>query len=296
MTSSLPKQTTYALITMSYGPDFERCRVLHDTVKRFITSDYRHYIIVDRRDYSQFQELSDSHTQILIVEDLLPRWIMRMPFTRKWWLSLRSPPIRNWIFQQIVKIAISKEVLEDVLVFIDSDVAFIKTFNLHQFEKEGKIRLFKVPGGANIPFHYKWHRAAGNLLGIPVQDYYGARYIGNVVTWRRENVLKLHQHLEKVHKQDWMKTLAWQWNLSEYILYGVFVDKVLKDASCHYEDKENFCLEYWLEKDLTEEEIAVFLAKLEPHHAALMLSSKAPIPLQKYKQIIEQATEAQRLT
>lgn len=280
---------TYALVTLSYAPDFERCRLLHESVQQFVTSPHRHYIIVDRRDLELFSSLKDSNTQVLAVEDLIPGWIMRMPFNRKWWLSFKSPPIRNWIFQQIVKLGFGRQVTEDVLVFFDSDVAFIKPFDLSWFEKDGRTRLFRIPGGANIPSHYRWHRTAAHLLGIPAQDYFGARFIGNGITWRREHVLQLHDHLQKVHGRDWMTTMAWQLHLSEYILYGVFVDQVLKEKSLHYEDKENFCLEYWLEKDMSDRDVDEFLSKLEPHHSAIMLSSKAPIDPQRYQAIVQRA-------
>src|SRR5690242_7580212 len=43
-----------AIVTASYGPDFERCRLLCETIDRFVTGMSQHYILVEERDVAQF--------------------------------------------------------------------------------------------------------------------------------------------------------------------------------------------------------------------------------------------------
>lgn len=204
-------------------------------------------------------------------------------------VKFEIPPLRNWILQQIIKISMAEHLSQDVFVYMDSDTALIRPFDLRSFEKEGKIRLFRIPGGGNIPSHYKWHRSAGHLLGIPPQDYYGARYITQMVTWRRNVVLQLYDRIETVHGRNWMDVLMWQWNLSEYILYGVFVDQVLKEQAGHYYEEENISLEYWLPQDMSDQEIDKFLNQLSPHHVTIMVSAKAKMSTERYASLLEKA-------
>lgn len=281
----------YAVITPSFAPDFERCKLLCQSMDRFISPKWKHYLIVDRRDIAIFKQLQSANREIIAVEDMLPWWIKRVPLAKRWWFSFKTLPIRNWILQQIVKISLAQYIKEDVLVFVDSDVAFIRPFSFSSFEKDGKVRLFRIPEKGNIPSHYKWHRAAGKLLGIPVSNYYGARYIGNIISWKKENVLLLHERISSVGHQDWIKILASQLHLSEYILYGVFINNILKERSGHYMDSQNICLEYWENKNLTDDEIPIFLSKICPEHVAIMISAKSNMSTDRYKKLLELASK-----
>ncbi len=67
-------------------------------------------------------------------------------FRRRVWLSLKTQPLRGWHVQQLRRIAIAAHAKEDVLVFCDSDVAFVKPFDLSAFWRDGKVRLFRRDG------------------------------------------------------------------------------------------------------------------------------------------------------
>ncbi len=67
-----------------------------------------------------------------------------MPGKSGWWLSLRAPPVRGWIMQQIKKIAAIKAVPEQTVVFCDSDTAFFRRFGRDNLLVEGKIGLLDV--------------------------------------------------------------------------------------------------------------------------------------------------------
>ena len=137
---------SFGLVTPSYFQDFERCQLLCKTRKKFWPESVKHYIIVDARDISLFKVLGDSSTEILAVEDILPWWIKRLPLFQQGWISFKGLPIRNWILQQLVKLSIATVLEEDILGFVDSDVAFIRAFDPSSFVQEERVRLYRNPG------------------------------------------------------------------------------------------------------------------------------------------------------
>ena len=279
------KKFSFAVITPSYAPDFERCRLLSSSLRKFVSPSITHYIIVDRRDFLLFNQLQDANTEILTVESLLPWWIQRIPFFKNGWFSVKTLPIRNWIIQQIAKIAVSKYIEQDVLVFVDSDTAFVRPFNFESFICGDQVRLFREPP-YGVEAHIKGHQTANQLLGISDVSFPNLGYIGNVITWRRDNVLKLYQKLESLSGKGYIETLANSWNLAEYILYGVFVDYFLKEESGHYYDSQKITHEYWHPKPLSDEQLHNFLAKIQPQHVSVMISAKADIPVDRYEHLL----------
>lgn len=277
-----------AMVTMCSRMDFARCALLVESVDRFVPQSIRHYVIVDKRDYDHFSHMNTSRRTVLKVEDILPWWIMRVPRARRWWLSFKSVPIRNWFLQQIVKLGVSTCVDDDVLIFVDADVTFFRPFEPGTWVRDDKVRLFRVPN-ANPESHFEWHRTAGSLLGLGARDYFGASYIGNLITWRRDHVLQLHEHIQKVSGRAWQESICrGHWHLSEYILYGVFVDKILGDDSGHFYDELKYCHAYWGTKPLSEQELQAFMGEVRADDVALMISSKAGISPDRYAALLKE--------
>ncbi|MGF1567824.1 MAG: DUF6492 family protein [Nodosilinea sp.] len=279
---------TFGLITPSYAPDFERCKLLCETREQFLPSSVMHYIVVDKRDVSLFKALSNRRTEILTVEDILPWWIQRIPFANQGWISLKTLPIRNWILQQLVKLSMAQVISEDVLGFVDSDVAFVRPFDPQNFVRMNQVRFYREPN--SIPPQWsnfqKWYRTASNLLNTPQVSYPAPNFIGDLITWRRDVVLKLHSHIEAQSGRSWLETLAGTLHWSEYILYGMFVEYVLKDTSGHYYDEKYPGLQYFSTEDMSTQDILEFLAGIEPHHVTVMISAKAKIPVERYKGLL----------
>lgn len=282
-----------ALVTLSYGPDFHRCRTLVDSVGQLSQTPVRHYIIVDQRDYSVFQPLANASTEILAVEALLPPWIRRLPLVSRAWLSLKTPPIRNWILQQLVKLSFARCAPEPVTVFVDSDVAFIRPFDLTSFVCQAQTRLFRVPEYYSPGFE-PLYAAAYRLLGLEGYRYGVARpnYIGNLISWRQSNVVALCDRLEQVGGRPWLETLARAKTLSEYILYGVFVDQVLGDGAGHIYDWSPLCHEYWQPQPLNDSQLAEFFAAVAPESIAVMVSAKAGISPDRYSHYLQRFSAA----
>lgn len=226
---------SFGIITPSYAPDFERCRLLSKSIDRYALTPINHYVVVDRQDLKLFQQLSGTHRQIITVESVLPWWVKKIPLLKNGWFSFRSLPIRNWLLQQIVKLAIAEHVTDEVLIFVDSDVTFIRQFDVGDFVKDGKVRMFREPKalGAINPTQLsdtqikwwnvsnKWCNVSNRLLGLAPVQYPTANYVGNMITWKRENVFVLHRHLETISGKGWIEAVADSWHFQN-IHFTVF--------------------------------------------------------------------------
>ena len=49
-----------ALVTPSYKPDFERCKLLTESVECCLQGDVTHYLVIDRKDFHLFKQLTSS--------------------------------------------------------------------------------------------------------------------------------------------------------------------------------------------------------------------------------------------
>jgi len=283
---------SFAFITPSYAPDFQRCKLLCWSIKQFIYSPIKHYIIVDKDDLNLFQQLADSNTIILSKEEVLPSWIKRAPLVnfsnKNIWLNLRGYRsgnwfLRGWLIQQIVKLAAAQYVKEDVLVFIDSDVAFIDYFNTSAFADGGKVRLFRVDHSTDIDgeIGIKWRETAKELLGLPTETTCYDFYVSQVVTWRRNNLIKLYRHIEEIYGRDWLEIISEVKDLSEYVLYGIFSSYVLGENSGHYDDHlQKICWCHWETSPMSDQKLRTFFQEARSSgHKAVMISAKSSMNL-----------------
>lgn len=276
------KDFDFAIVTPSYPPDFERCKLLAWSIQQFVQPSVTHYIVVKKKDYPLFKQLKGPKTEIVIVESIIPPWLVKIPFTSNGWLSLKTPPVRNWLLQQIVKICAGRHIKHDVLVYIDSDFTFVRPFDLRNFVKGDKVRLFhaEVEGEPD-----NWDKSASKILSLPQAKF--PNYVNALITWRHDNVLKMFDYIEDVTGRGTIENICHLWHFSEYVLYGAFVDYVLKEESGHYWDAYSPCKEYWEHSDMSQQDLERFFHDLEPEHAAVMVSSKAGIAAERYANLVQ---------
>lgn len=272
----------FALITPSYAPDFERCELLVESARRCLTDDTVHYVVVDRRDTGLFNRLASSRTRILVVEDILPRWIFRVPGLRGWWASLRTMPIRNWVLQQLVKLSICDVVDADVLTFCDSDNTFVRPFDMRsRLMEDGRVALLRV-SFQNSDVR-QWVAASKSILGVEDREVPAMSYVSNMITWRVENVLRMRRRIEEVHGAHWIRVVCRHWNISEYMLYGVYIDHVLGlEAGGHYHFDTELMKASWSDPLDSPEKIDAFFGGLRESHIGVMIHSKHGVPVDTY--------------
>lgn len=270
---------TFAIVTPTYAPDFEHCRLLVESVQRYVPQHVKHYLIIDRKDEQLFSELHSPRTKILLKQEILPWWIHQLPFAPKWWISMRSLPIRGWIVQQLVKLSVNLALREDIYVFLDSGAMFVRPYDPATSVVDGMVPLFREQKDeVRLTWNTHWHQVAARLLGLPVLRTYDTNYVGNnPIYWRRENLTKLQRHIEKITGKDWIVALCRLQRLSEYVIYGVFVEHILKNTSGQYETSKARTLSYWQDRPMNEIELCAFKEKLGPEDVLVTFNEHAKI-------------------
>jgi Family of unknown function (DUF6492) len=268
-----------AIITASFAPDLERCRLLCETIDKHVTGFTKHYILVEHSDVGLFKQLESPRRVIVDEMDLFPKWIRAYPDPfyfgkRRVWLSLRTLPLRGWHAQQLRRIAIADKIADDALFYCDSDVAFLKPFDCAALWRGDDLRLFRrddellgnLPGDQQL-----WADNAAMLLGIkgPVLPH---GYVGTLIAWRRDRLLGMCRRIEDVASVHWLQAIGRHRRFSECTIYGHFADDVEKLVG-HFVDTRDLCKVHWFAPAPTEAEFREFIAEMEPHQAAVGIQS-----------------------
>jgi hypothetical protein len=290
---SQPVQPRFAIVTASYAPDFERCRLLCETMDRHVVGFDHHYILVERRDAALFRQLAGAQRSVVDERALLPGWLRPFDdptslFRRRIWLSLRTRPLRGWHVQQLRRIAVAAHVPEDVLVYCDSDVAFLKPFDCRVFQRGDRTRLFRRDdglAGRRLADHHTWSVNAARLLGIEDPSQLRHDYITTLIAWRRDTLLAMCRRIEKVSGRHWVEAIGADRKFSECIIYGRYVDEVLAGAG-HFHGSQEYCRVQWWDA-LSDRELEAFVASMTPEQVAIGMQSFIGGDIGRVRRLIE---------
>jgi hypothetical protein len=263
-----------AIVTPSFARDFAACCNLNESVVRFFPSA-RHYVIVDSRDVPLFRRLETSHTVVAAVEDVIPKGYFKLPRSKKWWVSLPAMvPAKGWLIQQLVKLSVADRLSEGVLVNVDSDVSFIRPVDASLFVREGRTRLYRLPGGIRPGMdHVRWHAAVCRLLGVEPDRVPMDDYVGNIISWNRDIVLEVRARIEAVTGQPWHVAFTRGRTVSEYLAYGLYLAKVKGGSDTRvWLDERPWCHTYWGPTALAESEVDAFVNALPDGDVALSIA------------------------
>ena len=298
----MPPPLSASLVTCSFAGDFDVCRLLCESIDRFVPETIGHRLYVPAKDAPLFAGLASSRRTIATQESLLPRWFWQVPLPAPHWrrrlrlprrnvyLTPFSPPVRGWIAQQIMKLAATAAADAEIVVHVDSDNAFIRPLRLDALARDGRVRLYRDPRRIEESGHRLWHAAAGRLLGLPPSDFYDAEYIDQIVVWRRSVLDALLARLAAVAGADWRIALARTPHFAEYILYGVFADKALGvERAGLFAETRSLCLSRWSEAFDSAAEEEAFVAAIAPHHVACLIQSTIPMPIAARRRLFERA-------
>ncbi|EAQ96646.1 DUF6492 family protein [Congregibacter litoralis] len=238
-----------SMITCSYAPDFNRCERLCRSVDRWVSGDITHWLVVPARDLSRFRKLSNGRRNIVAVEDIVPGSFKQLPRSHRWWLDRRAWPVRGWVMQQVTKLSANAVTSAEFIIFADSDLQFVRPFSRDHVVDHDQLRLHRIAGAKNSGEHLSWHHKAADLLGTRRQ-YFGHDYIGQLITWRRSHLEGLQKHLEDTHSRPWYQGVARALKVSEYILYGAYIDAVVGiDNSGHFSCDEDLAHCCWFREE-----------------------------------------------
>jgi Family of unknown function (DUF6492) len=275
-------ESQMVVVTPTYAPDLDLFSDLRESVLRWFPTDVRHVIVVNDSDLELFRRFEGSRCSVIGVGDVLPRSVRALP-VGKLWVNLRRPvpPLRGWIVQQLVKLAIAEQAQERAVIMADSDLVFVRPISLDTFAPGGRVRLYRKDGAVDesLPRHLRWHAVARELLGLPpappppLPDY-----VSSLNVWDRDVVRRMLRRIEDVTEHRWLDAVGSQLHFSEWTLYGLFADEFeqAKDVSV---TADSLCHSYWDPVPLTTEEAAELLSSVSSHDVAYMIGAKSNTPL-----------------
>ncbi|MDE2446303.1 MAG: hypothetical protein KGO94_08995, partial [Alphaproteobacteria bacterium] len=269
----------WAIITPTYHLDYDQFALMCESMDRFVVGKWHHYVVVNATDYAMFAKFAGPRRTVLENTKILPKWLRyvgKLPRVRSgnFFFSWRTGFFFGWHMQQLVKIAMAYYIKQDAMMLVDSDLFFIRRFNLDSMIKDGRLPFVRLgedlnQTGAEPPPMFQH---AIKLLGLS-RSIPTFAYAYNIVVWDRKTVLEMCAFLEKKYNKHWIATLSGLQTISEGSLYGLFVDYVLAD-------KNRFAHEnYYLTKTVHGDhaihgaELEEFVSNIEGHAVALGFQS-----------------------
>lgn len=273
--------TELAVITPTYREDAEIFADLHRSVLEFTPPDTVHHVFVPPRDKGMFAAYAGSRCRIWTVSELLPARYLHVRAGRaEAFVNARRPwmPVRGWIIQQAVKIAAAAQLDARTVLLADSDVVLVRPVRTQRFVTDGQPLLFREEKGvtADMDRHLIWHRVACRLFGLPpgppppLPDY-----ISPFNFWNPAVVRAMQERIRDTTGRHWLDAFTAQLHISEFILYGVFVDEVLHASSPRPPADTTVCHNYWDRQPLDHEAAVAFAERLGPDAVAMMISAKS---------------------
>lgn len=224
--------------TPSYINDLDRAIWMRRSINKFSKDACRHVIAVPRSDIDAFKKAFSDDRKVEIVcqqdavnsnfyPDFLYRVLSRIAKSQLWKFEDHAGR-PGWIIQQIVKLNCVHWVASGAVVFIDSDLVFTRPFTLHDLGIEDTTRtLVRVTPKDEASRHRAHINNARTTLSLPPgpTDHH---YMAYPAIWYTDWVEQLHAYLEQISKTDWQSALHLANHISEYSIYGTFVEEVLK--------------------------------------------------------------------
>ena len=293
---SVDVENSWAVITPSYRGDFARCRLLCQSMDSFVSGAWIHYIIVEKVDLALFRSLAGPRRTILEMEALLPssfHHLARIPIinNRSVWYSWHTGFMVGWHIQQLVKLEMAFRVEEQGLLYCDSDVFFMRPFDIGSLITGGLFRFYRSEkifeeGVISYP---KYSSVSARQLGLAGKPFPCSTYVENLVPWHRPTVKALCNHLAETSGRDWKLVLGRDIIISEYTLYGLFVDRVMKDRSHLKTSHDVLCKTVWNRRAIDDAALDAFCSDLADPVVAVGVQSFAGIAVERLEQQLKKA-------
>ena len=289
-----------AVITPTYREDAEIFPDLHRSVLEFTSEDTVHHVVVPPRDRRLFGRYEGPRCRVWTSSELLPTRYLHMRLGRlESFLNVRRPwpPVRGWISQQAIKIAMTARLDTRVVLLADSDVVLVRPVRADRFLLDGQLSLYREEKAvtADMERHVIWHRVARELFGLPPSPPLPLPdYVSPFNFWEPAVVRRMQQAIRATTGKDWLDAFTAQLHISEFILYGVFVDEVLGASAPRPPADVTVCHNYWERTPLDRAGAVAFAERLDPDAVAMMISAKSDTPLDMRRVAIERCAEIVR--
>jgi hypothetical protein len=289
--------TELAVITPTYREDAEIFADLHRSVLEFTPEDTVHHVVVPPRDRTLFAKYQGPRCRVWPSSELLPKRYLHLRLGRlESFVNVRRPwpPVRGWISQQAIKIAITGRLDARVVLLADSDVVLVRPVRAERFYLEGQLSLYRDEKGvdAQMDRHVIWHQVARDLFGLPAAPPPPLPdYVSPLNFWDPAVVRQMQQHIRDTTGRFWLDAFTAQLHISEFILYGVFVDHVLGTSTPLPPSDTTICHNYWERMPFDRSAAVAFADQLQPDALAMMISAKSGTTLEVRHAAIERCAE-----
>lgn len=186
-----------------------------------------------------------------------------------------------------MRMAVAHLLDEEGLLYCDSDTAFIRDYDLGNMWHGERMRLWAEPEGALTAEndHLHWVEHAAQALSTPASQRVLDNFVCSFVTWRRQTVVEMCAHMERVHGKPWVATVASSRKFSECMLYGAFVNGVLGGAD-HWQTADELCPMKWFNPAPSEAELTEMVAGLAPEAVGVGVQSFIPLPPKMFRRAV----------
>ena len=286
-----------AVLTPTYREDAEIFADLHRSVLEFTPDDTVHHVVVPPRDRKLFARYEGPRCRVWSSSEILPSSYLHLRVRGlETFLNVRRPwpPVRGWISQQAIKIAATAQLDAEVVLLLDSDVVLVRPVRAARFTTPDGLLLYRDEGSVHeeMDRHLIWHRVARELLGLPAAPPPPlADYVSAFNFWDPAIVRAMQARIEEVSGRNWLDVFCGQLHISEFILYGVFVDEVLSAAGHRPPADTTICLNSWERAPLTPADAYALVDQLKPENVGLMISAKSNTPLDVRRAAIARCAE-----
>jgi hypothetical protein len=268
-----------AVITPTWRPDAWMLADLHRSVLEHTPDDTVHHLIVPAAHRSSFASYASRRCRIWTHPELLPRRYVRFPGGI--WLNGGRPwpPVRGWVMQQAAKIAAAATVDADVVLIADSDSVLVRDTSAAALRVGGRPVLYRARDAihAGMPRHVLWHQVARQLLGLPPGPPPPlADYVSAIGVWDPPMVRAMQRRITQVTGRHWVDAFTSQLHISEFIVYGLFVDEL-----CDPDDElaeSPLCHTYYEDIPLDLDGALDFADQLKPEAIGMMISGNSHTP------------------
>ncbi|PIV80229.1 MAG: hypothetical protein COW54_00120 [Rhodobacteraceae bacterium CG17_big_fil_post_rev_8_21_14_2_50_63_15] len=292
-----------ALLTCSMAGDLDIFGLLADSVDRHVEPSIRHDVVVPKTDLAVFKRFETSRRRVLAQEDVLPVRLMKLPkaprllarikagFRRPLYLTARGQLVRGWMVQQCLKIEMSRRIPETAIMHVDSDVAFVRDFQSEDAFEGNLVRFFRADGETRNPMHRPWVQTACDFLGVEMPDSHRPHYIENCVLWSTAVARAMAERVEAEHNCPLHDVIFRAQTMSEYYLYGIYVDLVADNTGLLAEDV-SFCKSYWPNNESDPFDADALMHGYDPKQRAIAVQSTNQLDLDSRRSLYARAERA----
>jgi hypothetical protein len=274
--------TELAVITPCFRGDAEVFADCHRSVLALTPPGTVHHVYVPSRDRARFAAYEGPRCRIWDRSKLLPPRYVRAPLTDVY-VNVRRPcpPLRGWVMQQTSKIAATGQSDADIVLLIDSDAILVRPVDPQRFIMNGQVCLYREDDGvkAGMKRHVLWHRVAREMLGLePASSPPLPDYVGPVAFWSPATVRAMQERILATTGQDWLEAFNSRLHISEFILYGVFVEEMPRADPLMAATIGDLCHNYYERTPMKFGEALAFAERIGNEAIAMMISSKSLTP------------------